>query len=111
MDRKVLIAMVMIMMVLLLDQVISPKFYRPRRKPVPTQAGGTAGQPVPSSPGQGTAQPPAPAGGAPGGASSSGAPAGAASAVLSTGSVLTSPRVSPAPIQTREMATEHFRAE
>ena len=115
MDRKVLIAMVMIMMVLLLDQVISPKFYRPRRKPVPSQPGGTAGQPAPTAPSpQGSPQTPASGGsqaGAPAGSSSSGAPGGATSAVLSTGAVLTSARVSPEPIETREVKTEHFRAE
>ena len=115
MDRKVLLAMVMIMMVLLLDQVISPKFYRPRQKPVPSQGTRAPGQPAPSGPGpQGTTQPSAPAGGGAGvstGASSSGASGGAATAILSTGTVLRSARVEPAPIQTRELRTEHFRVE
>ena len=112
MDRKVLIAMVMIMMVLLLDQVISPNFYKPRRKPVPSQPGGTPGQTAPSPPNPQSTQTPASVGsqaGAPAG--SSGVPGGATSTVLSTGSVLTGARVPPGPIETREVKTEHFRVE
>ena len=64
---------------LLLDQVISPKFYRPRRKPVPSQAGGTAGQPAPTAPSpQGSPQTPA------SGGSQAGAPAGSSSILRST---------------------------
>ena len=39
MDRKVLLAMVLIMAVLFLDQAISPRFWRPKPKPVPLQHG------------------------------------------------------------------------
>jgi len=43
MDRKVLLAMVLIMAVLFLDQAISPRFWRPKPKPVPLQQGSVPG--------------------------------------------------------------------
>ncbi len=115
MDRRVLLAMVLIMLVLLVDQMLSPKFYRPKPKPAPAPQGET--QPPQNAPG-------APAGGSSGVPSSPGTstgtgtqtgapPTGSVSAPagsLSSGSVLTSPRVQPAPVLEREIRTEHFRA-
>src|SRR2546426_10283604 len=111
MDRKVLLAMVMIMMVLLVDQAISPRFYRGKPKPAPTQGG---------PPGQGSAPTtggtsPATGGSAPTGGglsagdsgtgattgtglSGSGPPgSGSGGGTLSSGAVLTKPRGAPAP--------------
>ncbi|HEY2924304.1 MAG TPA: membrane protein insertase YidC [Candidatus Eisenbacteria bacterium] len=137
MDRKVLLAMVLIMAVLFLDQMISPKFYRRSKPaPVPSQQGGAPGQAGSGTQAPGSASTPAPVGG-----SQTGAPAGDAPAIgppgvpggtppgatppgaiptggtpsdpagtLSSGAVLTRPRVLPAPTQEREMKTEHFRA-
>ncbi len=104
MDRKVLIAMVMIMMVLLLDQVLSPKFYRPKTKPVPAQQGGVSG-----AGGSVAGGPSANPGGSPSGAPAPGAGAGSGGA-LSSGAVLTRPEVAPAPTEVREIRTEHYRA-
>ena len=111
MDRKVLIAMVMIMMVLLLDRFISPKFYRQEPKPAPV--GQTGGQP--GSPGPGSASAPAgtPAVAPDAGTSSApagGAPPSGAAGTLSSGTVLTKPSVAPAPTEIREIKTDHFRA-
>jgi len=98
MDRKVLIAMVLIMAVLLLDRTLSPRFYSPKPKPAATQQGSAPG---PSSPPQ-TPKPdvsPAPAG-------NGGSPAGG---TLSSGAVLARPQVAPAPSETREIRTENYR--
>ncbi len=123
MDRKVLLAMVMIMMVLLLDQVISPKFYRTKPKPVPSQQSGAPGQAgqtgqtgqtgsqAPATPTPGGTPSPAPAVGT---AGTSVAPPGSAPAggggALSSGAILTRPQVPPAPTEIREIRTEHYRA-
>jgi len=98
MDRKVLIAMVMIMMVLLLDQMMSPRFYRPKPKPVTSQA-------VP----QGQKPGGSPAVGAPAATPSSPGAGSEMGTVLSSGAVLTRPQVAPAPSQTREIRTENYR--
>jgi YidC/Oxa1 family membrane protein insertase len=113
MDRKVLLAMVAIMMVLLLDQVLSPKFYRPKPKPVPTQQQkpGEAGTQV-----SGGATAPAPVTGTAGGTSDTGAgavspgPATLPGGTLSSGMVLAKPQVAPAPTEIRELKTEHYTA-
>src|SRR5467141_1258 len=124
MDRKVLLAMVMIMMVLLLDQVISPRFYRPKTKPVPSQQKGAPGQtgtqerpPVGAatsatgagaggtSGGEGTAAP-----GTPAGSGTAGSGTAGSGGALSSGTVLTKPQVAPAPTEIREIRTEHYRA-
>jgi YidC/Oxa1 family membrane protein insertase len=87
--------MVLIMGVLLVDQMISPKFYRPKPKPAP----------VPSQ-----------QGGAPGGTSAPAPDAGSQAVTPSTsvpplvsGAALTRPQVSAEPIQIREIQTEHYR--
>ena len=124
MDRKLLLAMVMIMAVLLLDQVISPKFYRPKPKPkpVPSQQQGSApGQAQAPATGAGTQG--GVQGGAQGGvqggvqtgASSTAAAPNAGTPVkgqdaLSTGAVLTRPEVPSVPTEIREIRTEHFSA-
>ena len=108
MDRKVLLAMVLIMGVLLVDQVISPRFYRPKPKPLPaqqgsgSQPGGTTGTGAPaagsaSTPGSLTA--PAPSGGTT-----------TATPTPLSGAALTKPEVPAAPAEVRELKTEHFQA-
>lgn len=95
MDRKVLLAMVMIMMVLLVDQVISPRYYRPKSKPKPAPAQTVAGQGTeasPNAPSQDTTAPSTPA------------------PILSSGAAVTAPIVESAPTETREIRTEHFAA-
>jgi len=104
MDRKVLIAMVMIMMVLLLDQMMSPRFYRAKPKPVASQQGGVSGQVGGAGQGQPQRSDSTPAAGAPSGRG--GSEAGTA---LSSGAVLTHPQVAPAPSETREIRTENYR--
>src|SRR5258705_13418608 len=95
MDPKVLLAMVMIMMVLLLDQVISPRYYRPKSKPKPAPAQSVAGQgtaAAPNAPSQDTTAPSTPA------------------PILSSGAAVTPPVVESAPTETRAIRTEHFAA-
>jgi len=110
MDRKVLLAMVLIMGVLLLDQVISPRFYRPKPKPVPSQQGSG------SQPGSGTVAPgarssPGTTAPAPSGGTATAVPSGGTSAPgpLSE-AALAKPEVPAAPGETRELKTEHFQA-
>jgi YidC/Oxa1 family membrane protein insertase len=109
MDRKVLLAMVMVMMVLLLDQMISPKFYGKRPKPASTtgQTGGQAGSPAGTAPSPADSQAAVPVAG-----TTSSTPAGGAGApgTLASGSVLTKPTVASSPTEIREIRTEHFRA-
>ncbi len=111
MDRKVLIAMVMVMMVLLLDQVISPRFYRPKTKPVASQQGGIAGQAPPASKPDGS--PAAGAGAGTGAATGAATPSvrggSETGAALSSGAILTRPQVAAAPSETREIRTENYR--
>ncbi len=119
MDRKVLVAMVLIMMVLLVDQVISPKFYRPKTKPAPSQQGAAPGQAQAPSPG-GASAPAAGAGGSSASGAGAGSPAvapGAAASgtagsgnAFSSGAVLTRPQVAAAPAEIREIRTENYRA-
>jgi YidC/Oxa1 family membrane protein insertase len=103
MDRRVLFAMVLIMMILLVDQVISPRFYRPKGKPAPAQTatgqGGAvhAGDSAVVSSGQST-----------GVAGTTAAPGGGA--LLSSGTALTRPTVEGAPTEIREIRTEHYTA-
>jgi len=103
MDRKVLTAMVVIMMVLLADQLLLPRFYRP--KPRPGQQAKT--QTTPAVPGA-----TAPIGSATGtsatGFEPSGAPGGQIPTTYSSGSVLTAPRVTTAPNLTREIRNDRF---
>jgi YidC/Oxa1 family membrane protein insertase len=108
MDRKVLLAMVMVMMVLLLDQVISPRFYRPKTKPVASQQGGATGQATPQSPKPEVA-PAAGVGTGTGAAAPSARGGLETGAALSSGAVLTRPEVAPAPQQTRQIRTENYR--
>jgi YidC/Oxa1 family membrane protein insertase len=110
MDRKVLIAMVMIMMVLLLDQVMSPRFYRPKAKPVASQQGGAAGQAAPQ-PQRPDGSPSAGAGASTGTgvATPSGRGGSETGTALSSGAVLVRPQVAPAPSETREIRTENYR--
>ncbi|HMI31012.1 MAG TPA: YidC/Oxa1 family insertase periplasmic-domain containing protein, partial [Candidatus Limnocylindrales bacterium] len=103
MDRKVLLAMMMVMMVLLLDQMISPKFYGKRPKPT-TPAGQTGGQ-AGTAPSPADSQAAAPVAG-----TTSSTPAAGAPGTLASGSVLTKPTVASAPTEIREIKTEHFRA-
>src|SRR5437867_11206414 len=107
MDRKVLLAMVLIMLVLLADQMLLPKFYRPKRKPTVAQQGGpTAPQASGGTPGVSGS----PAGSAyPTGTGAPGPPT-APQAALSSGAVLATPRVQAEPILEREIQTEHFKA-
>jgi YidC/Oxa1 family membrane protein insertase len=105
MDRKVLIAMVMIMMVLLLDQMMSPRFYRAKPKPVASQQGGVSGQPG----GAGQALPQRSDSTPAAGATPSGRGGSEAGTALSSGAVLTHPQVAPAPSETREIRTENYR--
>src|SRR5678816_456058 len=98
MDRKVLLAMVMIMMVLLVDQVISPRYYKAKPKPAPVPAGqGTAAVRTTDSS----------AATAPVTTSTSTVPQGG---TLSSGATLTQPVVAAAPTETREIRTEHYTA-
>ncbi len=105
MDRKVLVAMVAIMLVLLADQILLPKFYRPKPKPTPAQQGGpTAGQGTGA--GTGGIGAGAPAGS--GAMTSTGS--GTAPATFSSGAVLAGLRVAAEPILEREIQNEHFKA-
>lgn len=109
MDRKVLIAMVLIMLVLLADQILLPNFYRPKQKPTPGQQGGPTARPESGDATGGTGVG-APAG--PGGSPSTGTavtPAAPPTA-FSSGAVLASPRVAAEPILGREIQNDHFKA-
>lgn len=114
-------------MVLLLDQVISPKFYRKPQKAAPAQQGGAPGQagaPGSAPPttaqgggagGQGSGVPESANGGAPatgttGGAPAAGAGGSAGTGAVSSGAVLARPQVPAAPTEIREIKTEHFHA-
>lgn len=109
MDRKVLFAMVLIMMVLLLDQVIAPKFYRKPQKAPPTQQGGAPGSaPTTTAPGGAGAPGSSPQGTPP--AAGTGPVGAPVSGAVSSGAVQTRPRVASVPTEIREIRTEHFRA-
>ena len=114
MDRKVLLAMVLIMAVLFLDQAISPRFWRPKPKPVPLQQG--SGSQPGGSPGgsQGAGRTGAPGGTAPAnpaaGTAAQATPAGDGSRPASpSGAALTRPEVPAAPAELRDLSTEHFQ--
>ncbi|MBI4364229.1 MAG: membrane protein insertase YidC [Candidatus Latescibacteria bacterium] len=121
MDRKVLLAMVLIMVVLLADQLLLSKFYRPRPKPTPSQQGGSpapaesgradgaAGSGVQTGSGTRTGAGSVPASGtvAPGGALGS-APGSAQTAAA--GAMAARPRVPDEPILEREIETDRFKA-
>jgi len=112
MDRKVLVAMVLIMAVLLLDQVISPRFYRPKPKPVPSQQGSGSqpgGSPGTGAPGAGSDSTPGTTAPATGGGTPTAMPSGSAPGPLSA-AALTKPEVPAAPGEVRELKTEHFQA-
>src|SRR6266850_6586505 len=97
MDRKVLLAMVLIMGVLLLDQVISPRFYRPKPKPVPSQQGsGSASTPGTTAP-------------APSGGTTTAIPSVTTAGPLSAAALI-QPEVPAAPGEVRQLKTEHFQA-
>jgi len=98
--------MVMIMAVLLLDRVISPRIYRPNPQPVPTQGQGQGGSPA------GGSSSPATGAGSQTGAAPPAGTAGTApptSALLSSGAALSNPEVAAAPTETRVLSTEHYR--
>ena len=80
-------------MVLLLDQVISPRYYRPKTKPVPAQ----------TAPGQGSAPAVVPRD------TVAGAPATQAG-LLSSGTALTQPTVEASPTEIRDIRTPHYIA-
>ena len=104
MDRRVLLAMVMVMMVLLVDQMISPRYYRPKTKAAPGQkAPGQGSTPT------GTAAAPAPASST---TASAAAPSGGTrtGALLSSGAAMTAATVEAAPAETREIRTPHYAA-
>jgi len=107
MDRKVLLAMVLIMGVLLLDQVISPRFYRPKPRPVPSQQG--SGSQPGGAPGTGSASTPGTTAPAPSGDATNAIPSGATPGPLSA-AALTQPEVPAAPGEVRQLETEHFQA-
>jgi YidC/Oxa1 family membrane protein insertase len=108
MDRRLLLAMVLIMGILTLDRVISPRYYQAKGKPAPRATGQGAAVPVgdsatvkvgESSGVAGTVVVPS------GGAGSKGASSGA---LLSSGSALTRPTVEAAATEIREIRTEHY---
>ncbi len=98
MDRKVLTAMVLVMLVLLADQLLLPRFYRP--KPKPGQPAKT--QTAPSAPG-GSGAGTGVAGDVP-----SGAPGGKIPSTYSSGAILTAPKTVAVPTLTREIQNDRF---
>jgi len=106
MDRRVLFAMVLIMMVLLVDQVVSPRYYRPKTKPAPKQTAAGQG----SAPRSGDSA--VVSGESSGVAGTAAIPpqGGSTGALLSSGTALTRPTVEAAPQEIRDIRTEHYTA-
>ena len=106
MDRRVLVAMLAIMLVLLADQFLLPRFYRPRPKTQAPPAQTTPGAPGAGAPSGVTPSVPEQSPGSPG----SGGPAPTSPPPTSPPAAFVKPAVAEQPLLSREIRNDRFDA-